>query len=192
MSRSSGRGDRPRRFTTFRRGLQNSRTPLPRVVWLVIGAIGVLLLVLVAQSMRRQDALIAWRNSLENGSGLSWPEWDPSWPLLQPPRNSTSADLRGPYAFAARNAETLRFIPCYCGCRREGHESALNCFVKGFTPQGAPIWNDHSFTCLLCVNIVREVSLMSSRGMSLPAMRQQIEEHHASLFATATATPVPK
>jgi hypothetical protein len=192
MRRSPDKGNKSRGFGAFRRGLQNSRTPLPKVLWIGLGAIGVLLLALVAQSVRHQDALIAWRSSLEIGSVMSWPEWDPAWPLLQPPPNGTSADLRGPYAFAARNAETLRFIPCYCGCRREGHESALNCFVKGLTPQGLPIWNDHSFTCPLCVNIVGEVALMSSRGMSLPAMRQQIDEHHGRMFATSTSTPLPR
>ena len=191
MSRSSGKGTRRGAFTTFRRSIQQARRPLPKAVWIVCGALVMLLVLVVGYSIRRQGALISWRSSLEDGSLVSWPEWDPSWPRLQMPRNRV-ADLRGPYAFAARNAETLRYIPCYCGCRREGHESALNCFVKSFTDQGVPIWTDHAFTCPMCVDILREVSLMSSRGMSLPAMRQQIDEHHESMFATSTSTPLPR
>ena len=191
MSRSSGKGTSPRAFTTFRRRLQRG-TPLPKAVWIACSALVVLLVLLVAQSIRRQDALTTWRGSLEEGALVSWPEWDASWPLLQPSPNTPAGDLRGPYAFAARNADTLRYIPCYCGCVREGHSSVLNCFVRGFSPQGTPIWSDHGFTCPLCVNILREMSLMTGHGMSLPAMRRQIDEHHGSMFATSTSTPLPR
>lgn len=192
MKPSSDIGRRSKAFTTFRRGLRQTGTPTPKVVWLAGGIFVVVLILLVAQSIRRQDALISWRNSLEEGSpAASWPEWNPSWPSLTRPRKAISVDLTGPYAFAALNAERLRFIPCYCGCAREGHGSVLNCFVQGFTPQGAPIWTDHAFTCPLCLNIVREVSLMSSRGVALPAMRDSIDEHHRSMFARPTSTPRP-
>ncbi len=180
-------------LTKFRRGLQGGRTPLPIVVWIAGGILTVFLVVLIAQSVRRRDALISWRASLEQGTIVSWPVWDASWPPLPPrPRNALTGDLAGVYAFVARNAERLRFIPCYCGCAREGHDSVQNCFVKGFTPQGGPIWTDHAFTCPLCVSIVRDVSLMSSRGMSLPAIRNAIEEHHGSLASRPTPTPRPR
>ena len=149
--------------------------------------------VLVAQSIRRQDALIAWRTSLEDaGSATPWPAWNESWPALPRPRNSGAGDLRGAYAFAALNAERLRSIPCYCGCARIGHRGVLNCFVRGFTAQGQPIWTDHAFTCPECVSIVHEVSLMTSRGMSLRAIRASIDEHHGGLFRTSTSTPLPE
>ena len=188
---------RPRRapptgFARFRRSLQTQK-PLPRGIWIVIGVLFVLLLVVVASSVRRHDALVSWRHNLEaSASGLDWPAWNPAWPSLPRPRTATVGDLRGPYAYAALNADRLRFIPCYCGCAREGHRSALDCFVSDFTPQGTPIWTDHAFTCPLCVNILREVSLMTSRGMPLPAIRNAIDEHHGNMFATATATPLPK
>lgn len=182
----------PKRFTAFRRSLYTSRTPLPNWVWFAGATALVLFLLVVARSIQRQDALLSWREGLEEGASDPWPAWDPKWPLLPRPRNTTVADLRGPYAFAARNAERLRYIPCFCGCAREGHRSALDCFVGGFTPQGLPIWTDHAFTCPLCVSILREVALMTSRGMTLPAIRAAIDEHHESMFATATPTPLPK
>ena len=180
------------RFTMFRRGLYDSGKPLPKGMWIAGALALVVLLFVVAWSIQRQDALLSWRESLEEGLAVPWPEWDPKWPLLPRSRATTAADLRGPYAFAALNADRLRFIPCYCGCVREGHRSALECFVSGFTPQGLPIWTDHAFTCPLCVNIVREVALMTSRGMTLPAIRAAIDDHHASMFATATRTPLPQ
>ena len=183
-----------KRFATFRRSLHDSRRPLPKGIWIVGIAVLVLLLVIVAQSIQRHDALVDWRKSLEkNGVVFSWPAWEPSWPSLPRVRNGTvGGDLRGPYAFAALNAERLQFIPCYCGCAKEGHGSALQCFVKGFTPKGVPVWSDHAFTCPLCVNILREVLLMTNRGMPLRAIREAIDEHHQSVFATSTPTPAPQ
>ena len=175
----------------FRRSLYASQASLSRSVWIVAAAVLVLFLLVVARSIRRHDALVSWQQGLEDGASEPWPEWDPKWPLLPRPRNATVADLSGPYAFAARNAESLRYIPCFCGCAREGHRSALNCFVSGFSGQGLPIWTDHAFTCPLCLNILREVALMTTRGMSLPAIRAAIDEHHESMLATATSTPLP-
>ena len=190
MKRSRGRA--PAAFTTFRRSMHGSK-PLHTSVWILGATLLVLLAGVIALSVRRHDALMTWRAGLEESSpNTPWPAWNPSWPNLPRPRNATVGDLRGPYAFAALNAERLRFIPCYCGCAREGHRSALECFVKGFTSQGAPIWTEHAFSCPLCVNILREVSLMTSRGMSLRATREAIDKYHRSMFATTTATPFPQ
>ena len=101
-------------------------------------------------------------------------------------------DFSGPYPFAALNSETLRFIPCYCGCHRQGHESVSQCFVKGFETDGSPIWTNHAFTCPTCVNIVREVSLMARRGMSVRAIRASIDQHHGGLLSLPTSTPLPQ
>ena len=182
----------PKGFTTFRRSLFNSRTSLPKWAWLACAIALVLFLGVIARSIQRRDALLSWREGLEEGVSVPWPAWDPKWPLLPRSRNTTLEDLRGPYAFAARNAERLRYIPCFCGCAREGHKSALDCFVRGFSPQGLPMWTDHAFTCPLCVSTLREVAVMTSRGMTLPAIRAAIDEHHESMFATATSTPLPR
>ncbi len=42
-----------------------------------------------------------------------------------------SPKAREMYRFAAANGETLRFIPCYCGCGNEriGHKSNADCYV---------------------------------------------------------------
>lgn len=178
---------------TFRRSIDRSSPASQRWVWITLAVALVLLVVAIGQSLHRHDLLMHWQQSLEAGApAVSWPGWNESWPALPRRRKAMAGDLRGPYAFAALNADRLRFIPCYCGCATEGHRSALACFVKGFTPRGAPIWSDHAFTCPICVNILRDVSLMTNRGMSLRAIRDAIDEHHRGMFVRATSTPLPE
>jgi hypothetical protein len=40
------------------------------------------------------------------------------------------ADVREAYRFAVVNRETLRYIPCYCGCGADGHTSNASCYIK--------------------------------------------------------------
>lgn len=181
-----------RRALSLRR--RRPTPPLNKGAWIVLGTLLVLVIFLVARSIQHHSALIAWRNSLaEDGAQIAWPSWNVAWPPLpKPPARAVSSGWQGPYAFAALNSESLRHIPCYCGCRREGHRSVLDCYVNGFTPSGMPIWSDHAFTCETCVNIVREVLLMSRRGMTLREIRASIDEHHGGLLTRATDTPLPE
>jgi hypothetical protein len=43
---------------------------------------------------------------------------------------SAPAEVREAYRFAIANRDTLRYIPCYCGCGSEGHISNASCYVK--------------------------------------------------------------
>lgn len=36
------------------------------------------------------------------------------------------------YRWAVENSDTLRYIPCYCGCVQSGHTSNLDCYVEKF------------------------------------------------------------
>ena len=40
------------------------------------------------------------------------------------------AEVREAYRFAITNRNTLRYIPCYCGCGAEGHTSNASCYIK--------------------------------------------------------------
>jgi hypothetical protein len=48
------------------------------------------------------------------------------------------AEVREAYRFAIANRETLRYIPCYCGCGSEGHTSNASCYVKDSSPLEKP------------------------------------------------------
>jgi len=73
--------------------------------------------------------------------------WDPQWPPL--PNAGKPAQpieqVRAMYAFAARHPEVMQYAPCYCGCEAQGHESALDCFVKGRDATGEPQWDGMGF-----------------------------------------------
>jgi hypothetical protein len=74
--------------------------------------------------------------------------WDSAWPALpgagEPARPLET--VRAAYAFAARREDIVQYIPCYCGCERQGHHSLHDCFVKAQTPAGAPQWDQMGFT----------------------------------------------
>lgn len=40
------------------------------------------------------------------------------------------SEVREAYRFAITNRDTLRYIPCYCGCGSEGHTSNASCYLK--------------------------------------------------------------
>ena len=181
-----------------RRGLslrsRQPARPLNKGSRILLGTLLVLVTLLVARSIQHHSALVSWRNGLaKDGAPIEWPAWNSTWPPLpRPTGKAVNQTWEGPYAFAALNADNLRHIPCYCGCRREGHRSVLDCYVKNFTATGVPIWTDHAFTCETCVNIVREVSLMSQGGMSEREIRAAIDDHHGGFLTKATDTPLPE
>jgi Protein of unknown function with PCYCGC motif len=45
-------------------------------------------------------------------------------------------EVRKAYRFALANRDTLRYIPCYCGCGSEGHTSNASCYVKDESTPG--------------------------------------------------------
>lgn len=184
------------RIRSFLRTMrQPSRSPWPsRLAWMVIAIMAVLFVAVAVRNLRRHDALTQWRQNLEAAAGSpAWPAWSPNWPPLPSPparRHRLRQDLRGPYSYAARQKEVLQHVPCYCGCVREGHRSNLNCFVNGFRSDGTPIWTDHSFSCEMCVHIAREAMLMSSQGISVQRIREEIDRRYRVL-GDPTNTPLP-
>ena len=47
------------------------------------------------------------------------------------------------YEFAARQPQVLRYVPCFCGCERNGHQHNADCFVASREPDGRPNWDAH-------------------------------------------------
>jgi hypothetical protein len=47
-----------------------------------------------------------------------------------------SPEIVEAYRFAIANRETLKYIPCYCGCGAEGHTSNASRYVKDVSTPG--------------------------------------------------------
>lgn len=125
----------------------------------------------------------------------AWPftvPWDPSWPSL-PDASAVGAlpvELaQKVYALVAVNEDTLRYIPCYCGCRDQEHGSVHHCHVKRRSANGQVIeWNDHGRICPLGGDITGDSVLWRQQGRSLSEVRTEIEREYASR-GPATITP---
>lgn len=50
--------------------------------------------------------------------------------ILPPDIRRAPADVREAYRFAIANRDTLRYIPCYCGCGEQGHTSNASCYIQ--------------------------------------------------------------
>ena len=75
--------------------------------------------------------------------------WNPSWPELPGSSGFASHPLefiKAAYAFAARRPDVVQYLPCYCGCEKQGHKSLEFCFVKKRTASGIAQWDNMGFT----------------------------------------------
>lgn len=95
----------------------------------------------VEQATGKHDALA---DSTASGDA----EWDPAWPPLAASGSPARpvGVVRAAYAYAARRGDVLEYMPCYCGCERQGHRSNKDCFVKGKTVAGVPQWDPMGYT----------------------------------------------
>jgi hypothetical protein len=96
------------------------------------------------------------------------------------------------YEFAARHPEVLSYIPCYCGCEREGHKSNHDCFVKSRDAQGhVTQWDTHGMGCAVCLGVGRQVMAMFNKGMTVQEIRAEIDRTYGTRYTSHTPTPDP-
>ena len=93
---------------------------------------------------------------------------------LPKPMQNAPATVRTAYQFAVANPDALANVPCYCGCGVIGHKSNLACYIKEFSPDGKPIFDDHALGCSICVDIAQDVMKMTGEGKSPTAIHQAI------------------
>lgn len=154
------------------------------------------MVVLALYELIRSDATRAARDEavryLESGR-LDDAAWDPAWPPLpgvQRPSRPLE-QIRTAYAFAARRPDVLQYIPCFCGCQHLGHEGNLRCYLRRGSSLNQPIWDSHSFTCAVCVDITLQVMGLIESGMSITDIRATIDERYKGFMNPGTATPRP-
>lgn len=68
-------------------------------------------------------------------------------PIPFSPHAAAPSDvLQAVYEFAARRPDVMRYVPCFCGCERNGHQDNEDCFVARRDPDGRPYWDAHGLT----------------------------------------------
>lgn len=76
--------------------------------------------------------------------------FDSAWPPLPGSHQSVasaSTEVKEAYAYVANRPDVMKHVPCYCGCERQGHDSAEDCFVKRRTTDGGIAeWDPMGFT----------------------------------------------
>jgi len=96
------------------------------------------------------------------------------------------------YEFAARHPEVLNYIPCYCGCEREGHKANHDCFVRSRAANGRIVeWESHGLGCAVCLDVGRKAMTVFNQGMSVSAIRTAIEREYEGRTPSHTPTPLP-
>lgn len=94
------------------------------------------------------------------------------------------------YAYALKRPEALKYLPCYCGCAREGHKSNYNCFFREDKDK-TPKIDSHGLICPMCVDIALAAERLEKEGVPLPAIREKIDDALKS-NPHLVPTPTPK
>ena len=187
-SRNRKRAARNGTLGEFRRSLQgsgDSQNHRTRVgSWralsglLVVAVVGLVISVSVGIRVMRQANDPPAAGSEERARPLTSDEaWDDRWPVLTmagfPARSPE--EIKAAYGFAARRPDVLTSVPCFCGCKRQGHESNEACYVQSRSSSGTPRWSNHAITCGICIDITRDAAVMTADGQPVPAIRKAIE-----------------
>jgi hypothetical protein len=102
------------------------------------------------------------------------------------------AIIQGVYEFAARHPEVLQYVPCYCGCEREGHRGNHECFVKSRAASGRIVeWDSHGIGCDVCLHVGMRAMQLFNEGKTVTQIRATIDREIGSRFPSSTPTPQP-
>ncbi len=92
---------------------------------------------------------------------------------------SAAVTVSEAYRFAAANPDTLRTLPCYCGCGPIGHKSNYDCFIVGADEAGALSFDSHALGCGICVDITQDAMRLLKEGKSLTDIRVYIDSTYS-------------
>ena len=116
----------------------------------------------------------------------------PALPRVSYEPSQPMAVVQQVYEFAARHPEVLQYVPCYCGCERQGHTANHSCFVKSRATDGRVIeWDTHGIGCAICLEVGRDAMTLFNAGLKPLAIRDAIDKKYASHFPSSTPTPRP-
>ncbi len=110
-------------------------------------------------------------------SGQSNSNQQTMMPLGQMPNEVQSApvSVQQAYQFAAANPDTMKQIPCYCGCGAMGHTSNYSCYVQSVDANGKITFDNHALGCSICVDITQDVMRLQKEGKSTQEIRAYVD-----------------
>ena len=101
--------------------------------------------------------------------------------------------VRATYEFAARHPEVMKYVPCFCGCERGGHQDNHDCFVAQRGPDNrVTAWDTHAIGCQVCIDVANDAMQMHNSGAAVSAIRDAVDKKYGPHYDTHTPTPKPK
>jgi Protein of unknown function with PCYCGC motif len=100
--------------------------------------------------------------------------------------------IRAAYKFAAEHPEVASYVPCFCGCDRQGHRGNEDCFVAARDANGDVVeWNEHGYECAVCLDVATRSAQMFSSGASVSDIRAAVDAEWTGRDTYRTPTPMP-
>ncbi len=67
-------------------------------------------------------------------------------PASDLPEFARGGDTHRLYRYAVEHGEDLRYMPCFCGCYRFGHQNNRDCYIKTTHGDGTLTFTSHAAT----------------------------------------------
>jgi hypothetical protein len=110
---------------------------------------------------------------------------DEDWDAYQFPQYVyTNESVEAGYMIAVKEPDLLKNFKCYCFCDAMGHESLLNCFIKGGDAEGE--FDDHAASCNICYGQAMMAFLWQEAGVPIENMQQGYEKKFERLIKGRT------
>lgn len=90
------------------------------------------------------------------------------------------------WAKTPEGATLLEQVPCYCGCKFEGHKHTRHCFWRD---DGT--FDKHGITCSVCFDIAKKTRQMHEQGIDICIIRKEIDTFYDPNKHLGTDTPMP-
>ena len=91
------------------------------------------------------------------------------------------------WAKTPEGAAILEQIPCYCGCKFDGHKHTRHCFWRD---DGT--FDKHGVTCSVCLDIGVKAKQRTGEGADVCTIRKEIDAFYEPNKHLATDTPMPE
>lgn len=100
-----------------------------------------------------------------------------------------SGEMREMYEWAKtpEGAALLEQVPCYCGCKFEGHMHTRHCFWRD---DGT--FDKHGITCSVCLDIGKKTKKLHMEGKNICEIIEEVDKFYEPNKHLRTDTPIPE